>query len=54
MADDKAHGARTDDSRRPQVTAPWQTSGPGDGQMQGRTPSTATSHVGRRPRVTAG
>lgn len=53
MARDEAHGARTDDSRRPQDTAPFQTSAPGDAQFQGRTPSTATDHIRRRPRVKA-
>jgi hypothetical protein len=53
MAADKAHGARTDDSRRPQGTAPFQNSAPGDAHFQGRAPSTATDHIRRRPRVTA-
>jgi hypothetical protein len=53
MAADRAHGARTDDSRRPQSTAPLQTSGPGAAQVQGRTPTTTNDHPRRRPRVTA-
>ncbi|MGC2997434.1 hypothetical protein ACPF8X_03255 [Streptomyces sp. G35A] len=53
MAADRAHGARTDDSRRPQYTAPAQPNGPGDAQFQGRTPTTTDYHVRRRPRVTA-
>lgn len=53
MAADQAHGARTDDSRRPQGTAPFQTSAPGDAQFQGRTPTTTNDHIRRRPRVTA-
>jgi hypothetical protein len=50
---DRAHGARTDDNRRPQSTASWQTSAPGDAQVQGRTPTTTNDHIRRRPRVTA-
>jgi hypothetical protein len=50
---DPARGARTDDSRRPQSTAPWQTNAPGDAQVQGRTPTTTSDHIRRRPRVTA-
>jgi hypothetical protein len=53
MARDKAHGARTDDSRRPQDTGPIRTSAPGDSLVQGCTPSTANDHIRRRPRVTA-
>lgn len=53
MAADSAHGARTDDSRRPQGTASFQTNTPGDAQFQGRTPSTSNNHIRRRPRVTA-
>jgi hypothetical protein len=53
VAADRAHGARTDDSRRPQSTAPWQTNAPGDAQYQGRTPTTTSAHIRRRPRVTA-
>lgn len=53
MAADKAHGARTDDSRRPQGTAPFQANAPGDAQFQGRTPSTTNDHIRRRARVTA-
>lgn len=52
MARDQAHGARTDDSRRPQDIA-WQTSAPGDAHFQGRTPSPATDRTRRKPRVTA-
>ncbi|MET9150034.1 hypothetical protein ABZX82_01945 [Streptomyces griseoflavus] len=53
MAADSAHGARTDDNRRPQNAASWQTSAPGDAQFQGFTPTTTNDHIRRRPRVTA-
>ncbi|MGV9352309.1 hypothetical protein [Streptomyces misionensis] len=53
MARDKAHGARTDDSRRPQGTAPAGTSTPGGSLVQGCTPSTTSDHIRRRPRVKA-
>ncbi|MEV8548339.1 hypothetical protein AB0L04_00590 [Streptomyces glaucescens] len=53
MAADKAHGARTDDNRRPRNTGSWQNKAPGDPQLQGRTPTTTDNHPRRRPRVTA-
>ncbi|MEZ3180776.1 hypothetical protein KYY02_19410 [Streptomyces pimonensis] len=53
MAADNAYGARTDDNRRPQYTAPAQPNGPGDAQFQGRTPTTTDDHLRRRARVTA-
>lgn len=53
MATSPGHGARTDDNRRPQETAPWQPNAPGDNQVQGRTPATTTDRIHHRPRVTA-
>ncbi|GGV36884.1 hypothetical protein GCM10010293_40420 [Streptomyces griseoflavus] len=53
MAADSAHGARTDDNRRPQSTASWQTSAPGDTRIQGLTPTTTNDHIRRHSRVTA-
>lgn len=40
-------------TRRPQGAGRWQTSAPGDAQVQGRTPTTTDSHVRRRLRVKA-